>query len=177
MRALTWNRQKRNTANCYKPALPYPKGLRKKTINPFTQEYYSEREARIQFGDGPLYPPELIGKFDLFDIFKYKGWHPGKMSQKNNDCLPHSLNMLVGGPLFTTRGEFSRLYAARRKTSFLDAREDIRLWGVSLKTLRKIIYDPNDNKWFKLILKYVIKRDLIDTYIFSNDDDEGLTAT
>jgi hypothetical protein len=99
------------------------------------------------------------------NLFKELLWHPGKMDQSFNDCVIHAINMFVGGPLFMSREQWCRLYAARRRMSYNDIWEDVRLYGVNLRYLRFVIYDLGDETWYKIGLKGQIDRNLIVTYV------------
>ena len=66
--------------------------------------------------------------------------HPGFIEQKYNDCVIHSINLLIGGPIIYSRDSWCKWYASRRKQAYEEVYEDVRLHGVSLKCLKHIIY-------------------------------------
>jgi hypothetical protein len=69
--------------------------------------------AARTFGLGPLYPEGTVPLHPR-RLFENPLWHPGKMVQKYNDCVIHTYNLLVGGPLIMSRQAWCKLYARRR---------------------------------------------------------------
>ncbi len=64
-----------------------------------------------------------------------------------------------------SREQWCKLYAARRREAYKDCFEDVRLFGVSVKYLRNLIYDVSSNTWYKLSLAGQLDRNMITTYI------------
>jgi hypothetical protein len=92
-------------------------------------------------------------RLDWEEYFKNELWHTGRLSQNENLCAMHSVNLFFGGVIFSRPQEFIYVYAAITKRSPLDTMKDIERRGVNLSNLRYIVYDKLKDTWYSLQLE------------------------
>jgi hypothetical protein len=73
--------------------------------------------------------------------------------------------MYCGMPLFDTWEKFLVLYAKRIKLSKDYVTEDVRLRGISLNYVSKLIFYPKENIWLTPSLKHCYDRDSMRVFI------------
>jgi hypothetical protein len=103
-------------------------------------------------------------------MFKNPLWHPGICDQSKNSCVIHALNMFVGLPLFDTWEKFLALYTHRLKVCKDKVTEDIRLRGISINHVQRLIFFYKEDLWMTPNLTHCFERRDMYAFIQRNFD-------
>jgi hypothetical protein len=93
--------------------------------------------------------PDGVGQSDGALFMRPYFWYITPESSRNkNDCFIHALNFFAETPLFRTRESFLKININRKKSNQQWIRKDVAFRGVSIANLHRIIYDPENDKFF-----------------------------
>ena len=93
-------------------------------------------------------------KFEPEKIDIKKVWHPGYQDQGHNDCVPHSINMLLGCDYLKERDQHLSLAALARKNQKKKEQEKKIKIGCKLTKFKKAITDGKRIFSFNILFQW-----------------------
>ena len=100
-------------------------------------------------------------------LFKDPNFHyrEPKNDTITNDCVIHSINHIAQTVIFKSREDFFKLYITRKKHNKNNMYEDILARGITLRNLKRMLYDSEEDCFYDPFLSGGISKDEIDCYV------------